>query len=76
MVATLTFVVLTIVEGLQGRQELVKATLRTLIKQEKVTLRGRTYRVILLTISTPMYSSQTDVRGMKLQYILKTDISI
>ena len=69
MVATLTFVVLTIVEGLQELQELPKTTLRTLNALEKVTLKGQAIRENLLMISIPMYSSQTDVREMKRRHL-------
>ena len=54
MVATLTFVMLTIVEDLQGRQELAKTTLRNLKTQEKVTLRNQATREILLMIGILM----------------------
>ena len=60
MVATLIFVV-------RELQELPKTTLRTLNALEKVTLKGQVTRETLLMISTPMYSSQTDVREMKLR---------
>ena len=54
MVATLTFVMLTIVEDLQGRQELAKTTLRNLKTQEKVTLRNQATREILRMIGILM----------------------
>ncbi len=69
MVATLIFVMLTIVEGLQGRQELAKTTLRTLQQLEKVTLKGQVTRETLLMISILMCSSQTDVREMKRRHL-------
>ena len=65
MVATLPFVMLPIVEGLQGRQELAKTTLKLLEQLKKVTLKGQELREILLMISIHMCSSQTDVREMK-----------
>ena len=54
MVATLTFVMLTIVEDLQGRQELAKTTLRNLKTQKKVTLRNQATREILRMIGILM----------------------
>ena len=54
MVATLTFVMLTIVEDLQGRQELAKTTLRNLKTQKKVTLRNQATREILRMVGILM----------------------
>ena len=64
MVATLIFVMLTIVEGLQGRQELAKTTLKNLKQLKKVTLKGQVKRETLLMISIPMRSMQIENQEM------------
>ena len=54
MVATLIFVMLTIVEGLQGRQELAKTTLKPLEQLTKVILRNQVIGEILPMIGIRM----------------------
>ena len=54
MVATLTFVMLPTVEGLQGRQELAKTTLKPLEELAKVILRNQVIEGILLMINILM----------------------